>query len=215
MNRNGFTLIELLAMLLILGLVMAIAIPNISGMLQNQKLDGFKSDAISMVEAAKMKAGKDKRMPKPKNGECILFPLNYLDDNDNILKGPNGGEYDRFDSLVVYLRSGNKYAYYVRLVEVYRNKKYGIRLIESSNINSLKTKDIALVEDNIGIIKTDKLAQVNAKISNYSAIRNLCGSSPYINYYYPGGNYCVVNNGIYYDNDGNVVTQSQYNSKCP
>ena len=214
MKKNGFTLIELLAMLVILGIIMGIAIPNISGMLQNQKLEGFKSDAINMVEAAKMKASKDKNVPKPTGSQCILFPLNYLDDNDNILNGPNGGKYDKFDSFVVYRRRSNKYVYYVRLVEVYKDKKYGINLIESTKINSLKTKDITLITNTTGIVKTDKLDQVNTKINSLSAVTSLCGSAPYIKYYYPGGNYCVVNNGIYYDNDGNVVTQAQYNSKC-
>lgn len=214
MKKNGFTLVELLAMLVILGIVIAIAIPNISGMLQNQKLGMIKNDAVSMVEAAKMKASKERFMYKPKKNECVLFSLNYLNENDNIVKGPNGGEYDMFDSVVLYTRKGNKYVYYVRLVENYNGKRTGIHLLESSNISSLQSIDIEEVDDNIGIVKTDTLDEVNSKIDTFGAINLLCGNRPFIKQYYSGGNYCVYKNGVYYDIDGNVVTESVYHSKC-
>ena len=214
MKKNGFTLVELLAMLVVLGIVIAIAIPNISGMLQNQKLGIIKGDAMSMVEAAKAKAGKERFMLKPKNDECVLFSLNYLDENDNIVNGPNGGKYDKFDSIVLYTRKGSKYVYYVRLVEVYKGKRIGIHLLESSEIGLLQTKDIIEVEDNIGILKTDKLAEVNAKIDNFGSINLLCGNRPFIKQYYSGGNYCTIQNGTYFDDEGNAVTEAVYNSKC-
>ena len=211
MKKNGFTLVELLAMLVILGIIMALAIPNISGMIQNQKLDLYKSDASSMVEAAKMKASKDKYMAKPNDGDCIVFSLNYLDDNENIITGPNGGDYDQFDSVVVFARTGDKYKYYVRLVENYKNKRIGIHLLDSANINSLKTRDIGEIGDNIGLLKTDRGPQGVNKIKIFASITAYCTR---IKSYYSGGNYCYQNNGIYYDNDGNVVTAEQYNESC-
>ena len=221
MKRNGFTLIELLAMLVILGIIMVMAIPNISGMLKKQRLDRLKSDANNMVEAAKMKAGKDKLLPRPKNGECIIFSLNYLDENDNIVNGPNGGEYNKFDSVVVYTRvdkeadedeaASKKYKYYVRLVEEYKGKREGIHLIDSEDINMLTTRNIDTIEDNIGITKNDRSTQGVAKVKVFGAIMEHCSQ---VIKYYSGGNYCTQINGIYYDNDGNIVSASDYATAC-
>lgn len=210
MKKNGFTLVELLAMLVVLGIIMVIAIPNITGMIQNQKLDLLKSDATNMVESARMRASKEK-IVKPKKNECIVFSLNYLDNNDNILKGPNGGNYDRFDSLVVYTRKGNEYVYYVRLVEEYKGKRIGIHLVQSPNINALKTRDINEVNDDTELVKTDRDETAINKLNIFAPIMGNCTT---IKSYYSGGNYCVVKNGVYYDINGNIVTQSNYNKTC-
>ena len=58
MKKNGFTLVEVLAMITVIGIIMLVSIPNISGMMKNQRLNYLKGDATSMVEAAKMKVSK-------------------------------------------------------------------------------------------------------------------------------------------------------------
>lgn len=211
MKKNGFTFVELLAMLTVIGIIMLVAIPNISGMLKNQRLGSLKTDATSMVESAKAKAGKDRLMPKPKVGECIVFPLNYLDDNENIIKGPNGGLYDQFDSIVVYTRIDNKYKYYVRLVEIYNNKRIGVSLIESTSIDSLKYGDIGEIDDNIGLTKDDNRSTSIEKLESFGSITAKCND---VIGYYSGGNYCVYYNGIYYDDEGNKVSASRFEEVC-
>lgn len=211
MKKNGFTFVELLAMLTVIGIIMLVAIPNISGMLKNQRLGSLKTDATSMVESAKAKAGKDRLMPKPKVGECIVFPLNYLDDNENIIKGPNGGLYDQFDSIVVYTRVDNKYKYYVRLVEIYNDKRIGVSLIESTSIDSLKYGDIGEIDDNIGLTKDDNRSTSIEKLESFGSITAKCND---VIGYYSGGNYCVYYNGIYYDDEGNKVSASRFEEVC-
>ncbi|MBB6455057.1 type IV pilus assembly protein PilA [Salirhabdus euzebyi] len=53
-NEKGLTLIELLAVIVILGIIAAIAIPAIGNIIQNSKEDGVKSDAIAILEGAKL-----------------------------------------------------------------------------------------------------------------------------------------------------------------
>ena len=210
-RKNGFTFVELLAMLAIIGVLMIVTIPNISGMLKNQRLDKYKRDAISMVESAKVKANRDRVLVKPKNRECIVFSLNYLNDDDNIVKGPNGGLYDQFDSLVVYTRVGSKYKYFVRLVEETDDNRTGIKLTDSIEISSLKTSDVQNIDDDTGLTERDNRSSGIAKVTLFGSISAQCDT---IKGYYSGGNYCTYTNGVYYDDQGNQVSASRYAEVC-
>lgn len=52
-NEKGLTLIELLAVIVILGIIAAIAIPSIGSIIQKSKEDAVKADAITVLNAAK------------------------------------------------------------------------------------------------------------------------------------------------------------------
>lgn len=186
MNKKGFTLVEVLAMLTVIGIIMMVTIPNISGMVKNQKFNYLKGDAISMAEAAKMKSGKEKSIQKPKEGECILFTLNYLDENNNMVVGPNGGKYDRFNSIVLYTRKGSKYKYYVRLIEDNDGEKTGFNMIESENISDLSSSSLTVVDDDLGIKANDSLNKVNESIKAFGEINKYCNGPVYIKQYFGG-----------------------------
>ena len=51
-NKRGFTLIELLAAMVILGMIMAIAVPNVIGILNNSRNRTDVEDAKRLVSLA-------------------------------------------------------------------------------------------------------------------------------------------------------------------
>lgn len=169
MKNKGFTLVELLAMLVVLGVLMVVAIPNISGILGNQKKNIIRNDATTMVETAKVKVARG-YVKKPKNNnECVVMSLNYLNDNDNINAGPNGGTYDEYDSFVIYKKvrvSSNNYRYdfFVRLIEKNDSYYYGIALEDIKNIteNNNNIKKITGYNKIVNETDSDKEAKVKA-----------------------------------------------------
>ncbi|ADU95041.1 prepilin-type N-terminal cleavage/methylation domain-containing protein [Geobacillus sp. Y412MC52] len=91
-NERGLTLIELLAVIVILGIIAAIAIPAIGGLIDNSKKDAHVSNAQQMINAAKIAVTADKDLI-PANGKYTLVTLKYLEDEGYLetVKDPDGG----------------------------------------------------------------------------------------------------------------------------
>lgn len=53
-NQKGLTLVELLAVIVILAIVSAIAVPAIGGIIENSRYNAVKADATNVLNAAKM-----------------------------------------------------------------------------------------------------------------------------------------------------------------
>ncbi|RAP74747.1 type IV pilin protein [Paenibacillus montanisoli] len=96
-NQKGLTLIELLAVVIILGIVSAIAVPSIGKIIDNSKKDAHVANAVQMINSTKLLiAGGDATL-RPSNGSQVYIPLNYLvgaSGNLDALKNPDGGTYN-------------------------------------------------------------------------------------------------------------------------
>lgn len=84
-NQAGLTLVELLAVIVILGILAAIAVPSILGIIQNTRIDAVKADAITVLNMAKLEV----------SSNAVKYET-ITNDNKEISK----------DTLITYLDGG-------------------------------------------------------------------------------------------------------------
>ncbi|MBE2904322.1 prepilin-type N-terminal cleavage/methylation domain-containing protein [Anoxybacillus flavithermus] len=124
-NEKGLTLIELLAVIVILGIIAAIAIPSIGGLIDNSKKDAHVANAQQMINAAKIAVTADKSLI-PSSGQSKDITLEKLE-NDGYLetmKDPDNGTYNKEGSFVkITNNNNNKLSYSVKLI----NDKRGVQ----------------------------------------------------------------------------------------
>lgn len=151
MNKKGFTLIELLGVLVLLSIVMLIAIPNITSILEKNKRETYLSDATKLITLAKTKVATGK-LDKPATGTIYKVTLGYLGTND-VNKDPDGIAYDTNKSYIVIFRSNDKLEYYVNLLSKDNNKYRGISLTSEDSLSDkenrmkLINKDVTPLEN--------------------------------------------------------------------
>ncbi|MBQ8131639.1 MAG: prepilin-type N-terminal cleavage/methylation domain-containing protein [Bacilli bacterium] len=148
-NKKGFTLVELLASLVILGLLTAVAAPNIIGILSSTKTETYVTDANKLRTLAEYKIRSGNSIERPSRaGECIFMTMKYLGTSE-FKKPPYGGTYQDDRSFVVICRENvtvsgtttEKYVYYTQLIEKIEDpsvKYSGIQLRKNDNIKSDK-----------------------------------------------------------------------------
>ena len=117
-KKNGFTLIELLAVIVILGIIMLIAIPNIISTLDKNKKDTLLKDAQRMVSAAEYKMT-NPSSEEPNANKVIIIALKDLP-TASLKESPYGTNYSQTNSFVAVTKDqeGTRYKinYYAHLM---------------------------------------------------------------------------------------------------
>ena len=125
MKNKGFTLVEVLAMLVVLGIIMGITMPNITGILENQKVNTIIGDAKKMISSAKTEVSVNENIILPKDTySCIILPLDLIDKSSDIKADADDEEYDRYNSFVLITKEFKQYKYHVRLTAKRSDDKY-------------------------------------------------------------------------------------------
>ncbi|MCC5892603.1 prepilin-type N-terminal cleavage/methylation domain-containing protein [Exiguobacterium sp.] len=107
-DERGLTLVELLVVVVILGIIAAIAVVAIGGIIENSKKDAMVADAKQMVSAAKLHTASNPE------AASLDFTKEVGQSYISKLNDPFGDEYSK--ALVTITPDGNKYSYSVQLV---------------------------------------------------------------------------------------------------
>ena len=173
-NNKGFTLVELLAMLVVLGVLIGISVPNITGILNQQKENAYIDDATKVINTAQMKLSTERKIKRPADGNCIVFSLNYLDKASELKKSATGGEYIRKESYVIVRRNGQKIEYTIRLIEkTATGDVYGIEgatLQDLANAGTANLGDTDVDGIDIETATSESLETIEPFVSMCSAI---------------------------------------------
>ncbi|WP_066257929.1 prepilin-type N-terminal cleavage/methylation domain-containing protein [Neobacillus drentensis] len=123
-EQKGMTLIELLAVIVILAIISAIAIPSILGLINNSKKDAHVANAQQMINSAKLAYSGDKDIQDDVTGGIkdatdpagAVITLKTLVDDQYLeeMEDPDGGSY-KDTSAVVIVNTSGKLTYMVYL----------------------------------------------------------------------------------------------------
>ncbi|MGE6491888.1 prepilin-type N-terminal cleavage/methylation domain-containing protein [Exiguobacterium sp. NPDC077395] len=115
-DERGLTLVELLVVVVILGIIAAIAVVAIGGIIENSKKDAMVADAKQMVSAAKLYTASNPVSANTTMKFTGTVATGEADGSTYVdnLKDPFGANYSTAN--VIIKPSGNKYTYEVQLV---------------------------------------------------------------------------------------------------
>lgn len=132
-NNKGFTLIELLAVIVILGILMIVAIPQVTKYIEQSKKDTFVDTAKAYINAARYSYLNDEFSNDESActvGDNIKIPIAKLE-VENSKKSPFGGKIDGYITIIATDKgdSNFEYTYYATIED--QTKRWMINEKES------------------------------------------------------------------------------------
>ncbi|MBQ8472962.1 MAG: type II secretion system protein [Bacilli bacterium] len=119
MSKKGFTLVELLAVITLLSILMAIAVPNVISTINNNKRNNFLTDASRMIAKAEYLVASSKTARDELKNRPVIYYMdtNGLNEKQEFQTDPDGGSYDSSSYVKVSLDATvNTYKYCICLV---------------------------------------------------------------------------------------------------
>ena len=159
MNKKGFTLIELLGVIVILAIIMVIAIPNITSILDKTKRETYISDARKMITQAEYVI-RTSDVERPSATDIVKIRLSYLGTSD-VKTDPDGNLYNLDNSYVIVVRKDGYLEYYVNLVADIDDGNKGISLTHQDNLNG---------NERLKLIKSDFTLPTDSEIMSITGI---------------------------------------------
>lgn len=159
-NKKGFTLIELLAVIVILGVLLALAVPSVTKYINTSKKSTYIDNVQSYARTAKQQATIGTYKYPVNNGDAtVIYFSDLIDHLDTGGKTSSYGyEFNEEYSFVVITNEGSAenpdYEVYVAAMD---KGGYGIGIVSDGN----KINPFAIAYDDL---KTSNIVQITSKI---------------------------------------------------
>lgn len=132
-KNNAFTLIELIVIIIIIGVILLFALPNVTSTLERNKKDAMIEDAKDFIDKTR------NYLTIHSISDSSSFTLDVIDTKNEIKKSPYGKDYDRSSSFVtVKIINDDNILHYEYTVTLIDN---GGHKIEDASLNNLNSKD--------------------------------------------------------------------------
>ena len=124
-NKKGFTLVELLAVIIILGVLTTIAIPQVTGYITKSKNSAFVTFANSCVDSVTASLVSEEFSAPVNSNDVTIINIDMIDLDKNATVSPYGADWVVAKSYVAVVNEGTtvepKYAYYFAAQDANRN----------------------------------------------------------------------------------------------
>ena len=161
LNKKGFTLIELLAVIVILGVLLAIAVPAVTKYITSSKKSGYIDNMKRFIDSARSEVLDGEYNAPVSANEATVIYFDSL--QPKLEKGGKtssyGADYDMNNSFVVIVNEGITNKYYVAARD---NNDYGIGTDNGSSTTAaiiqedeLKTSNIVQFTTGVTCTSTD------------------------------------------------------------
>lgn len=169
-NEKGFTLIELLAVIVILGVLLAIAVPSVTKYINASKKSTFIENAQAYAKAAKNDAMLGAYDFPVSTNQATIITFGRLEtalENGGITSS-YGGNFDS-NSYVIIVNEGKaedpRYIYYIAARD---SKGYGIGNVTDDGTvanaiayDSLKSENIVQLDSGFAVVEEGKTMTIN------------------------------------------------------
>lgn len=136
-NKKGFTLIELLAVIVILAILLAVAIPRVTKYISDSRRDSFITTAKEFADTVTKNATSEMYQLPIGNDEVTIVSINMVELQKGGSKSAYNGRWINDSSYVAIVNVGTdidpKYDYYIAITD---SKRYTLPLVNQNKIAS-------------------------------------------------------------------------------
>ncbi len=174
-NQKAFTLIELLAVIVILAILLAIAVPKVTQYITKSRKDSLIATANDFIDAVRNSAHSDIYDLPIGTNDVTIVSLDLIGLSKGGSKSPFSGNWIPRFSYVAIINVGTDvdpdYKYYIAIRDT---KRYSVALTEENKISNN-----SIIRDDISFSKVGIDEMCGSKDGSYKILRSIKGLEKY------------------------------------